>query len=201
MWFELLNEPHDRLDHTNLLATLTPALAAIRASNPARPVLLGGEGWSGVDSLATLILPDDPAIVPTFHYYEPFAFTHQGAGWVHPSPPWGRAYPAPEDAARLAGDVAKVRAFVARTRRVPIMGEFGAQEDARVPLDQRRAYYGAVHKAFAAIGVPGCVWGYRSGFRLRVGDRWLPGMIEAATGVGRPAARGEHSKWRRRPSA
>jgi endoglucanase len=89
VWFELINEPHDKLDDTNLKAVLTPALAAVRASNPTRPVVIGGRDWSSLASLATLDLPDDPYLVPTFHYYEPFAFTHQGATFIHPSPPWG----------------------------------------------------------------------------------------------------------------
>ena len=61
----------------------------VRASNPTRPVVIGGEFWSGIDSLATLPLPDDPYLVATFHYYEPFAFTHQGAPWITPLLPTG----------------------------------------------------------------------------------------------------------------
>ena len=179
LWFELANEPHDKFDDWHLTTTLLPALRAVRETNPVRPVVIGGSGWSSVDSLATLSLPEDAHLVPTFHYYEPFTFTHQGAGWVTPTPPWGRAYGGAADAVRLEADVAKVRAYVARTGRVPLMGEYGAQDDARVPVAQRAAYYGAVHRAFAAIGVPGCAWGYRSGFRLRDGDRWVPGTIEA----------------------
>src|SRR3546814_20509250 len=82
---EISNEPPDKLTNANLLATLAPALAAIRATNPTRAVVIGGENWSGIDSLATLDLPDDPNVYPTFHYYAPFDFTHQGATWVDPS--------------------------------------------------------------------------------------------------------------------
>ena len=60
LWFELLNEPHDRLTDANLLGVLVPALAEVRATNPTRPVIIGGQSWSGIDSLATLTLPDDP---------------------------------------------------------------------------------------------------------------------------------------------
>ena len=71
----------------DLLAVLEPALAEVRASNPTRPVVIGGEFWSGINSLATIPLPDDPYLVVTFHYYDPFNFTHQGARWVGASPP------------------------------------------------------------------------------------------------------------------
>lgn len=183
VWFEIENEPHGRLTNANLMATLGPALAAIRATNPDRPVVIGGEGWSGVGSLATLALPADPNIVPTFHYYEPFAFTHQGAGWVTPVQPLGRDYGGPADAARLAGDVVKVRAFIARDGRVPLMGEYGAYETAA--LGERVAYYTAISHAFDAAGVGGCAWAYVNTFPLHetAGGDWLPGML-AALGLG-----------------
>jgi aryl-phospho-beta-D-glucosidase BglC (GH1 family) len=41
LWFEIENEPYDTLTNANLLATLTPALAAIRESNPNRIVVMG----------------------------------------------------------------------------------------------------------------------------------------------------------------
>ena len=79
LWFELENEPHDKFNDSNLRAVLDPALAAVRKTNPDRPVIIGGQNWSGLDALATLDLPDDPNVYPTFHYYTPFDFTHQGA--------------------------------------------------------------------------------------------------------------------------
>jgi endoglucanase len=137
LWFEIENEPHDKLTNAILNQTLAPALAAIRATNPDRPVIIGGENWSGIDSLATLELPADSNVYPTFHYYEPFDFTHQGAGWVKPKPPaLGRVYGSADDAERLVTDAAKIRAYVARTGLVPFMGETGAY-DAHSPLAQR----------------------------------------------------------------
>ncbi len=177
VWFELLNEPHNMLTNGNLLATLAPSLAAIRETNPTRIVVIGGERWSGVDSLASLPLPDDPYVVPTFHYYDPFEFTHQGARFVQPSPPFGRRFGSPADASQLRGSLSKVRAYVARTGRVPFVGEYGAIET--IPPDQRAAYYHAVSAAFASLGVASCAWGYRNAFPLWKDGRWLPRMVEA----------------------
>ena len=107
LWFEIENEPHGALTNANLLATLAPALAEIRATNPDRPVVIGGGNWSGIDSLATLELPDDPNVHPTFHYYEPFDFTHQGATWAGPVPKaHTRDYGTPADAERLVDPTA-----------------------------------------------------------------------------------------------
>jgi endoglucanase len=177
VWFELLNEPHDKLTNAYLLATLMPSLAAIRETNPTRIVVIGGDHWSGVDSLATLALPDDPYVVPTVHYYDPFEFTHQGASFVHPAPPYGRTFGAPADAMQLEANLAKVRAYVARTGRVPFVGEYGAIET--IPPDQRTLYYHTVTSAFASLGVASCAWGYRNAFPLWRDGRWLPGMVEA----------------------
>ncbi len=185
LWFEIENEPHDKLTNVNLLATLSPALGAIRESNPDRPVIIGGEFWSGIDSLATLALPQDPNVVPTFHYYDPFEFTHQGANWVNPVPPIGRAFGGAQDRVALAASVDKVRAYVARTRKTPFMGEFGA--NTTIPTAQRMLYQATVRLAFDQAGVGSCAWAYTNTFPLydSARRRWLPGM-RAAMGLAEP---------------
>jgi endoglucanase len=182
LWFEIENEPHEKLTNAILNETLAPALKAIRASNPDRPVVIGGDNWSGIDSLATLELPDDANVYPTFHYYEPFDFTHQGAGWVQPKPPaLGRVYCSAADAQRLVTDTAKIKAYVARTGLVPFMGETGAY-DAHISLAQRVQYTRAVHDAFTPLGVGICDWAYTNTFPYydHKAKRWLPGLRGAA---------------------
>ncbi len=179
LWFELENEPHDKFTNANLLEVQTPALNAIRQTNPDRPVIIGGEFWSGIDSLATLELPDDPNVYPTFHYYEPFFFTHQGATWVDPSPPLGRTYGVEDDSARLTRDVQKVRDYADRTGVMPFIGETGAHTT--VPLAERVKYHRAITDAFAPMGVGMCAWAYTNTFAFYDHEKgeWLPGMLEA----------------------
>ena len=136
----------------------------MRATNPTRPVVIGGQNWSGVDSLATIQYPDDPYLVPTFHSYDPFEFTHQGAPFVTPVLPTGRAFGTAADNQQLDANLVKVQNFMARTGRVPFLGEYGAYEG--VPLDQRIAYYRAMSSAYASIGVQSCAWGYTNTFHL-----------------------------------
>jgi endoglucanase len=139
-------------------------------------VVIGGGNWSGVDSLATLDLPDDPNVHPTFHYYEPFDFTHQGARWATPTPPTGRRLGTAADQAQLDATLDKVRAYMAHTGRVPFVGEFGAYD--RIPADQRAAYYRTVSAAFASIGVQSCAWGYTNSFHLwRDGSGWIEPIV------------------------
>jgi Cellulase (glycosyl hydrolase family 5) len=178
LWFELENEPHKNFNHTNLLQTLAPALAEVRKLHPTRAVIIGGENWSGIKSLETLPLPDDANIHPTFHYYDPFLYTHQGAEWTKPDmPPVGRAFPLPEDTAQLARDVAAVQAYIARTGKTPFMGEVGAY-DAHIPLADRVAYHRTIAEAFKPTGIGMCMWAYTNTFPFFDHDKgeWLPGL-------------------------
>lgn len=181
LWFELENEPHKNFDHSNLIATLTPALEAVREKHPTRPVIIGGENWSGIASLETLPLPDDPNIHPTFHYYDPFQYTHQGASWTAPDiPPVGRAFPTHKDAAKLAQDVLTVQAYIARTGKTPFMGEVGAY-DAHIPLEDRVKYHQTITDAFAPTGIGMCVWAYSNTFPFydQKKGEWMPGLLGA----------------------
>ncbi|RME59123.1 MAG: glycoside hydrolase family 5 protein, partial [Caldilineae bacterium] len=87
--FELLNEPNDKLTASIWNDILVEALNVVRESNPTRIVVVGPERWYNVRALPTLRLPeDDPYLIASFHYYEPFHFTHQGADWVNGSAAW-----------------------------------------------------------------------------------------------------------------
>lgn len=181
LWFELENEPHRKFDHSNLLETLAPALAAVRETNPTRAVIYGGENWSGIDSLATLPLPDDANIIPTFHYYDPFPFTHQGASWVEPEAPApGRKFGSEADQVQLEADVAKVEAYIARTGKVPFMGETGAY-DKHVSTEERATYHRTVREAFASTGIGICTWAYANTFPFydRENERWHSELLDA----------------------
>jgi endoglucanase len=165
LWFELLNEPHGNLTNANLVATLGPALAEVRATNRTRPVVIGGGSWSGVGSLATLALPNDAYLVVTFHTYDPFNFTHQGATWVTPTPPMGTTFGSAADLAELDRNVQAVRNYMTRTGRPVFMGEFGANDP--IPVSQRANYYRTLHDRYGAANVDGCVWGYTNSFAFR----------------------------------
>jgi len=87
LYFEILNEPNGKLTPDIWNDYLAEGLAKIRATNPTRMVIIGTANWGGIDGLAQLKLPDDPNIILTVHYYNPFNFTHQGADFVSPVPP------------------------------------------------------------------------------------------------------------------
>jgi endoglucanase len=58
-------------------------LAVIRTLNPYRMTVIGAINLNSINSLPTLELPeDDHSLIATFHFYDPFQFTHQGAEWA-----------------------------------------------------------------------------------------------------------------------
>ncbi|MFC3101940.1 glycoside hydrolase family 5 protein [Altererythrobacter lauratis] len=165
VWFELLNEPHNNLTHANLLSVLGPSLAEVRATNPTRPVVIGGENWSGVATLDTLPLPNDAYIIATIHSYDPFNFTHQGASWVNPSPPMGATFGSPADLNALQAHLQIVQNFTARTGRPVFLGEYGAIDG--IPMAERAEYYRTMRVAYEGINVDACAWGYTNSFAIR----------------------------------
>jgi hypothetical protein len=91
VYFEVLNEPHGVFNDNPALWNdyLRDALQVIRTTNPTRWVLAGPVGWNSIGYLNAFSPPADRRLIATLHYYEPFAFTHQGATWVDPVPPTG----------------------------------------------------------------------------------------------------------------
>ena len=89
-------------------------LAAVRASNPTRAVIVGPGHWNSLGSLDRLTLPaNDRHLIVTFHYYSPFEFTHQGAEWTEGTQAWlGRTWTdTPEQRGELHRDLAKGAAW------------------------------------------------------------------------------------------
>lgn len=175
--FELMNEPHDKLGSDNLLAVLGPALAEVRQTNPTRIVVVDGPEWAALDAMLTSPFPNDPYAVPTFHYYSPVNFGFPKAPWLKPKS--RDDFGTPKDLALIRSDVAKVQGYMARTGRVPFVGEYGAWEGR--PLAAREAYYETISKAWASLGLDSCAWGYtntmqlwdegKGGWQGRIADR------------------------------
>ena len=81
LYLELLNEivlPSS--DPWNAL--VAQAVSGIRAIDPRRVIVLGGNHYNAPDQLKELQRPADENILYTFHYYAPIVFTHQKAPWV-----------------------------------------------------------------------------------------------------------------------
>jgi endoglucanase len=180
VWFELLNEPKHAITPDNFRKIVDPTLAAIRESNPRRIVVIGGPPSSRVTHMDQFEMPDDPYVVQTFHNYDPVGFTHQGVKSMNPMPPIGRRFGSAADIARLNRNVQAAKDYMAKTGRVPFMGEFGVMGLDAIPDSERVSYLRTVSSAYAAAGIQSCVWNYANSYNLNLDDgSWRPGVVEA----------------------
>ena len=202
-FFELINEPkvQDRYDWIGIEIQV---VKAIRQIDQQHTILASGANWDGLeDLLDTEALPDSNVIY-TFHFYEPYAFTHQGAMWADSELPYYKdiPYPAtpeliaqklrsiPSDRARYrlylygAGGwnragIGQRLAFAAdwgRERHVPVIcNEFGAYAET-TPADSRARYLEDVRSALEQQGIGWAMWDWsgNSGLVSRKNDEVLP---------------------------
>jgi hypothetical protein len=122
-------------------------LAIVRQTNPTRRVIIGPTQWNSREKLDTLKLPEnDRNILVTFHYYDPFHFTHQGATWAGEEVKKlsGITWGSDADRAQLKGDFDTVAAWAAANQRPILLGEFGAYDKTGTPEAMRAAYIEAV---------------------------------------------------------
>jgi endoglucanase len=165
--FELLNEPHGRLNGEpwNVLAAQT--LAAVRASNPTRTVLIGPGEWNGVGELARLRLPPDRNLIVSIHNYDPFDFTHQGV--EHLAKPFPTGTPCCDDTQRRAiVDALDTARRWSVAHGYPLhLGEFGAYEAA--DMKSRATYTRIVRDEAERRGIGWAYWEFASTFGV-----WSP---------------------------
>jgi endoglucanase len=175
--FELLNEPHDKLDAAAWNALIPKLLAIVRQSNPTRIVVVGPTSWNALRELPNLKLPDDPNLLVTFHYYDPFHFTHQGATWAGEEVKGlhGITWGSPADRAAVAADFDKVAAWSRANRRPVLLGEFGAYDKSGTPLALRAAYSGAVRSEAERRGFGWAYWQFEGDFVVwdMANQRWV----------------------------
>ena len=85
LYLEFLNEPHGALDAGRWNRLFARTLETVRAIDPYHTVIADTANWGNLSGLRFLMLPEGADnIIATFHYYDPFLFTHQGAEWVGP---------------------------------------------------------------------------------------------------------------------
>lgn len=164
--FEILNEPHDKLTPTLWNNYLEEALQVIRKTNPKRCVLVGTAEWGGVGGLRSLVIPDDPQVILTIHYYNPFQFTHQGAGWSEGSDAWlGTQWRDTEFERQAVEEDFKTIVRLAVEKHIPVhVGEFGAYS--RADIQSRVRWTRFLARWFEQQGFSWAYWEWNSGFGI-----------------------------------
>ncbi len=195
VFFEVLNEPEFE-DGAQWWHVESAAAAAIRQAAPRHTIIAAPFHYSGLQDLLTLdpiqIANQDANVIYTFHDYEPFPFTHQGATWAgprmiplrripYPSTPelltplldeesslydqfWLNSYGLNRwDAHRIASEVAFATRW-ARLHHVPVYcGEFGVLRKNADPA-MRAAWIHDMRAALEANGIGWAMWDYSGGF-------------------------------------
>ncbi|HEY5079958.1 MAG TPA: cellulase family glycosylhydrolase [Opitutaceae bacterium] len=189
--FEILNEPV-AAENKQLNPFMAHMLSAIRESNPTRIVYVTSNKWSSFHTVGDVVLPDDPNIALTIHFYEPLVFTHQRASWAgfkDTMPPvafpgvtpdvTGYTLPSytqkikagePITVAQIDEKFAKVSSWLAaHAPNIEVyVGEFGVYAPA--PDDSKRRWIETVRKDAEARGWGWGVWEYEGGFGVRGKD-------------------------------
>jgi len=182
--FELLNEvvENEYSKPWNILAKKT--IEVIRQHAPETQIIIGGVEWNSAYAVTLLDDPYDENIIYTFHFYEPFAFTHQNASWVPEIIDFHIAYPSTvEDYKEAADTIGEKAAFIFRTEvteiGVPMLeqlisqavnsaeargvalycGEYGVIDQA--PAEGTLRWYQDVHQLFEKYQIGRAAWSYK----------------------------------------
>ena len=165
VFFELLNEPHEKLTPKLWNDFLVDAIPLVRRTNPDRMLIIGPGFWNNYAELKNLKLPkDDRRIIVTFHYYLPFEFTHQGASWSEGSDKWvGRKWPqGAEEQEEIVSHFNSAAEWAKTENRPLYVGEFGAYEKA--DMESRARWTAFVRQQAEKRGMSWAYWELASGF-------------------------------------
>lgn len=190
--YEILNEPHG-ISTGTWSVIQQDAIDVIRSEDTTHYIVVGGAGWNGYGELKNLPVYTDTLLIYTFHFYDPFLFTHQGASWTSPSMEPLAGVPFPYNASAMPacpatlkgtwiesslnnyrndGLESKVKSALdvavsfKNSRNVPVFcGEFGVY----IPNseDSSRVYwYEVVREYLEENGISWTIWDYKGGFGL-----------------------------------
>lgn len=191
VYYEILNEPHG-ITTAVWCQIQQRVIDAIRLVDNKHTIIVGPSGYNSYNELKNMPAYSDANLIYTFHFYDPFMFTHQGATWTSYMQDVS-GVPFPYDAARMPatpasakgtwvesslnnykndGTVAAVKQLVdiavnfKTSRNVNIFcGEFGVYIP-NSPHADRVYWYDVVRKYLEEKGISWTSWDYQGGFGL-----------------------------------
>ena len=100
LFFELYNEPTTDMDVWK--SSATTLVRELRKEDANRIFIIGGANYNGINELLHMgkLDVDDGKILYTFHFYEPYIFSHQGADWT-PEKTFITGFPYPYKARKM----------------------------------------------------------------------------------------------------
>lgn len=203
VFLEVINEPMVE-DGYRWMGIQAKLIAAMRQGAPRHTIIACGHRWSGLGELLFLEPVADRNVIYNFHFYEPMAFTHQGATWAGPNLPPLRnvPYPATPEAvapllaalgdegargvlraygearwngARIEAEIAKAAQWAAQHGVRVICNEFGVYRRF-APPQARAAWLRDVRAALERHGIGWTMWDYQGSFSVvqKVNGRAVP---------------------------
>jgi endoglucanase len=190
--YEILNEPHD-ISAATWGTIQGEVINAIRTQDTKHKIIVGGTGYNTYTELQNLPVYSDTKLIYTFHFYDPFVFTHQGASWPSPSMEPLTGVPFPYNAAEMPacpasligtwiqtglnnyptqGTVDYVKSLIdiavafKNSRNVPVYcGELGVYKPYSDDAD-RVYWYGVVRQYLEEKDISWTMWDYKGSFGL-----------------------------------
>ena len=160
--FELLNEPHDRLEGERWNRLAARLLSQVRQTNPQRTVIIGPGQWNHPRALPQLRLPADRDLLVAIHSYDPYDFTHQGVPWRAEPLPAGKPCCDRQQREQIEQALDSAMRWNAR-HGVPVhLGEFGAYQAA--DMASRARYARLVRQEAELRGIGWAWWELASDF-------------------------------------
>ncbi|HVE59372.1 MAG TPA: glycoside hydrolase family 5 protein [Pyrinomonadaceae bacterium] len=192
VFFELRNEPHD-IKAEDWRAQAEEIIKAVRQIAPNHTLIVGFHDWNSRAALIDSKPFEDKNIIYTFHYYDPFVFTHQGANWsaeglreLKNVPfPWSKEnqiktpetgkgkwveglinnYQKDSLATKMFDDLKAAKDWSEKNK-VPIfLGEFGSFSKFAA-LDDRCRHAETVYTALGKLKIPNAWWEWDGGFNM-----------------------------------
>lgn len=192
VFFEIRNEPHD-IKAEDWREQAAAVIKAIRAVAPNHTLIVGFHDWNSRQAMIESKPFDDKNIIYTFHFYDPFLFTHQGATWSDeglksvknipfpysknvkiekPESVKGKwvgslidSYEAHSKAKKIFNDLKAAKDWSVKNK-VPIfVGEFGSFGQYAAPGDRCR-HAETVYSALGRLDIPNAWWEWDQGFNM-----------------------------------
>lgn len=191
--FELLNEP--RVEDPEVWREISSELIReIRKLDPGRAIIVTGGGWGGVEDLLKSGGLEFDNLAYSFHFYDPFVFTHQGATWTGKELRYLKGIRYPIDPAQMKAERAAMEerglsswpfddwmggggkaALAARIEPAARLakeqglllycGEFGTHKPWAPPADRAR-WTADVREILEENGIGWAMWAYHAGYDL-----------------------------------
>lgn len=178
---ETLNEPRGKLNSNRWNALVPQIIDVVRSADPERVVMVGTHNYNSYGAVSLLELPEGvDNLMVTFHYYDPFNFTHQGATFTDDYYETGTTWTASLAQKRTVKTAFNAMKDWSDAHNVPVyLGEFGAYEEA--DSTSRETWTTFISELSKSLGFATAYWEFSSGFGVydENADEWRSYLMRA----------------------